>query len=640
MHLSEIRIKNFRSFKDETIHLDKYICLVGPNGSGKSTILLALNVFFRNTSSAPVDLHNLSDEDFHHKNTASPVEITLTFENLSEKAQEGFKAYYRSGKLVVSAIAKWDPLTETAVVKQYGSRLVMPAFKLYFEALENKAKVKELQSIYAKLKKKFSDLPTASTKGDMETSLRGYEESHPEKCKFLLSENQFYGWSKGDNRLTKHLQWIYVPCVKDASTEQDEGRNTALGQLLDRTIRSQVSFQEPIDELRKSVTESYNELIQKEQHVLDSLSSSLTTRIQEWTHSGTKIALQWHYNPDKSFTINDPLAKLAVGEHSFMGEIARLGHGLQRTVFVSLLQELAESDEQSESTLLLGFEEPELYQHPPQARHMASLLEKLSEKNSQVLLSTHSPYFVPSKGFENMRMIRKENNLASKISQATYEEITNKIADSLGEEPRPPTSMLATIAQIMQPSQNELYFANVVVLVEGIEDIAYLSTHLKLSEQWNEFRKYGCHFIVGAGKSSMSRPLAIAKTLDIPAFVVFDADSNANERKLENHSRDNKCLLSLCGINDAEPLPSETLWHEGVVMWHSNIEDVVSNDFGLDVWEAAETKARNDNGFMEGVRRKNTLLIAATLEELFNNDKQSDILDKACNKILEFAKKQ
>ena len=255
--------------------------IVGENGSGKSTILLALNVFFRNTSSAPVNLHHLSDEDFHHKNTANPVEITLTFENLSENAREDFKAYYRSGKLVVSTIAKWDPQTETAEVKQYGSRLVMPAFKQFFEALDKKATATELKGIYAKLKEDYSDLPTASTKTGNETALREYEESHPEKCEFLLSENQFYGWSKGENRLRKHLQWIYIPCVKDASTEQDEGRNTALGQLLERTIRSKVSFQEPIDALRKSVLESYGKIIQQEQHILDDLSSSLTKRIQE-----------------------------------------------------------------------------------------------------------------------------------------------------------------------------------------------------------------------------------------------------------------------------------------------------------------------------------------------------------------------
>jgi len=67
MKLSEVRIKNFRSFDDETINFDDYTCFVGPNGSGKSTILQALNVFFRNSTGSFVNLHMFGDEDFHHK---------------------------------------------------------------------------------------------------------------------------------------------------------------------------------------------------------------------------------------------------------------------------------------------------------------------------------------------------------------------------------------------------------------------------------------------------------------------------------------------------------------------------------------------------------------------------------------------
>lgn len=48
MILESVRIQNFRTFKDETIHFDNYNCFVGPNGSGKSTVMNALNVFFVN----------------------------------------------------------------------------------------------------------------------------------------------------------------------------------------------------------------------------------------------------------------------------------------------------------------------------------------------------------------------------------------------------------------------------------------------------------------------------------------------------------------------------------------------------------------------------------------------------------------
>jgi predicted ATP-dependent endonuclease of OLD family len=42
MKIESVRIKNFRSFADETIPFNDYTCLVGPNGAGKSTIPCAL----------------------------------------------------------------------------------------------------------------------------------------------------------------------------------------------------------------------------------------------------------------------------------------------------------------------------------------------------------------------------------------------------------------------------------------------------------------------------------------------------------------------------------------------------------------------------------------------------------------------
>ncbi len=638
MRLTEIKIKNFRSFEDETIVLDDYTCLVGPNGAGKSNVLQALNLFFRNTAAASVDLLKLSDEDFHHRNIERPVEVELKFEQLSPDAQEDFKAYYRSGKLIISAVAAWDPQAGCAEVKQYGSRLVMAAFAPYFAANENKAGAAELRGIYSELRRQFSDLPAVTTKGDMESALRAYEEGHLEQCELVSSPNQFYGWSKGENRLRKYLQWVYVPAVKDATTEQDEGRATALGQLLERTIRSKVNFQEPIDELRKDVANKYETIIKKEQNVLDGLSDSLTHRIQEWTHSGTKIRLNWHYNPDKSFTVNEPLARLAVGEHDFLGELARLGHGLQRTVFVSLLQELAANEEGGMPTLLLGFEEPELYQHPPQSRHMASLLEGLSTKNAQILLSTHSPYFVSGKGFENIRMIRKSSDDRKSItSQVTHKNISDQLAEALGEAPRSLTSTMAAIEQIMQPSQNELFFASVVVLVEGIEDVAYISTHLSLTGRWDEFRRHGCHFVIASGKQNLSRPLATAQGLGIPVFVVFDSDAEANRNNPGNHPRDNRCILSLCGVHDADPMPQDMYWGDNVVMWQSNIADVVHSDFGREVWDSSEHTAKQEQGFLDGVKRKNSLLVTATLEVLYKQGKRSKILEQLCARILKFA---
>jgi DNA repair exonuclease SbcCD ATPase subunit len=133
MRISKIRITNFRSFADAEIELTPYAALVGPNGGGKSTILCALNVFFRATDFVGSKNSELVEEDFHRKNTKEPIEITVTFADLSAEAQREFAEYYRGGILVVTARAIFDPTTRLAIVKQYGQRKIMEPFREFFE---------------------------------------------------------------------------------------------------------------------------------------------------------------------------------------------------------------------------------------------------------------------------------------------------------------------------------------------------------------------------------------------------------------------------------------------------------------------------------------------------------------------------
>ena len=167
MRISSVRIENFRSFKDETLPLNNYACLVGPNGAGKSTVLTALKIFFRESENLPTDLSQLDQEDFHCKHTDKPIQITVTFTDLDDEAQEDFSDYVRQGQLVVSAVATFDGATGKAQVKQYGQRIGMRAFAPFFEAADAGKKVLELKEIYAGLRETCPDLSAPGTKDTM-----------------------------------------------------------------------------------------------------------------------------------------------------------------------------------------------------------------------------------------------------------------------------------------------------------------------------------------------------------------------------------------------------------------------------------------------------------------------------------------
>jgi predicted ATP-dependent endonuclease of OLD family len=616
---------------------------VGPNGTGKSAILMALNVFFQENTSTVTDVRTLSEEDFHHKNTKKPIRITVTLEDISKAAQEEFSLYYRQGKLVIFAEAAWDDNTQSAPVKHFGSRLVMSEFSGFFEAEKEGKRVTELREIYRGMRVKFPELSSESTKVAMISALREYEEKHLEKCVFIDEPNQFYGFTRGEYHLENYIQWVYVPAVKDASTEQEEGTKTALGQLLARTVRRKLDFSGEIEVLKDEVEEKYKDILTQQEDALNALELSMKKRLQDYVDERARLKLGWHYDAKASIAIREPLARANIGDADFIGEVARAGHGMQRGFLLAILHELVGNEEKGGPKLLLGFEEPELYQHPPQAQHLADVLERLShpENNAQIIVTTHSPYFVTSRGFENIRMLRKsQRERCSKINCTTYTKIENRLKGALGEEPKTPTNLMAIVNQIMHPSQKELFFTPIAVIVEGPEDVAFISSHLQLSDQWKQFRGLGCHFIVAGGKCNVSRFVAIAQELGISVFVVFDGDGDEeNTTEIEKHRRDNACILKLCGLDANDSIPKKTVWADNLVMWENNIGDKVRKDIGKDVWLESEIKVREDLMLHGGVKQKNTILITATLEELWKQEKKSASLIKLCGSILRYAEK-
>ena len=637
MKIGSVRIENFRSFEDATIPFDDYACLVGPNGAGKSTILTSLNVFFRVSENIPTDLSRLDNEDFHRKKTDCPIKITVTFTDLNKEAQEDFADYVRQGQLIVSAVATYDQAAGKADVKQFGQRLGMVDFAAFFEALGDRKNVADLKKIYIELQSTYKDLPKPSTKVAMVEALRAYESGHPDDCELIQSEDQFYGFSKGSNRLAKHIQWVYVPAVKDPTSEQVEARNSALGKLLTRTVRSKTNFDETVKTLRTNMQNQYQTLLNDHQHVLEEISTSLQGRLSEWAHPDAKLRLEWKQDPDKSVRVEEPWAHILAGEGDFEGELARFGHGLQRSYLLALLQELAGVDDSGAPTLVLACEEPELYQHPPQARHLASVLYRLSCDNSQVIISTHNPLFVSGEGFEGVRMVRKESGSdSSSISHMSFADVAKSVGAATGEQPTEPEGALAKIHQALQAGLSEMFFTRRLILVEGLEDMAYILAYINLLDRSEEYRQLGCHIVPVNGKSRLLQPLVIAKHMGIRTYLVFDADADKPDRNgsRAKHMKDNKALLTLAGAPNEEPIPDETFRGNGLTMWHSDIGSILQVEFGNDKWAEFCSRADKLYGHTGGLR-KNTLHIGASLAFAWDAGKRSPSLDRLCDEILD-----
>ena len=262
-----------------------------------------------------------SCEDFHRKNADRPIRITITFHALNQEAQEDFADYVHQGQLVVSAVAIFDETSGKAEVKQYGQRFGMLGLMPFFEALGEGTKVAELKRITLSSNKPIVSCPSPEPRRPWSKLFEVTKvivpisaSSSPARTILRLLE--------GANRLARHVQWVYVPAVKDATTEQVEARNSALGKLLARTVRSQTNFEETIKALRNNMQGQYQSLLDENQQVLDDMSKALQVRLTEWAHPEATLRLRWKQDRDKSVRVEEPWAHILVGEGDFEGELA------------------------------------------------------------------------------------------------------------------------------------------------------------------------------------------------------------------------------------------------------------------------------------------------------------------------------
>lgn len=370
----------------------------------------------------------------------------------------------------------------------------------------------------------------------------------------------------------------------------------------------------------------------------DGITDSLSKNLETWSNPGVSAKVNWKQDLEKSIKIEKPVAEIELCERGFLGELARFGHGLQRSFLLSIIQELSMVPDENQPTLILGVEEPELFQHPPQIRHLVEVLNNLALRNSQILVCSHSPFFIPGDKVEAVRMVRESGEPSvSNVTQVFYKDLSQSLKDA-GQKSLKEKGMIAKLYSSLNPLINEMFFCKVLVLVEGIEDSAYIYTSLTLSEKLNEFRKFGCHIVPVGGKNMLIKPIAIANLLKIPVFVVFDGDTDKKkECEIKEHRKDNGSIQSLLGEYKIEDWPETTKWSHNYVMWRTNITSTIKEEFG-DEWEKYKEKARSKYGQTSGLE-KNPLAIAYTLEEAWKSELKSSSLVQLIERLLRFAEK-
>jgi len=614
MILKRAHIVNFRSLRDVTVTFGKQTAILGGNGSGKSTILKAIERFYGPST-------NISVEDFFGKDIDNPINIGLTFTDFSDAEREVFVSHIDCNEMNVVRV--FDLKDGKTSGKYFGFIKGHTAFEMI---RSTEAQVQK-KNTYNELRKQnielYGDLPDVSKGSEIEAHLAEWESHHEDQCSVIRDDGQFLGFTNvARGSLSKSTSFVFIPAVKDAAVDAVDKSGTAIARLMELVVKSAVQRRKDFLEWQDRTSAEYKELVRPENlEELGNLAADLTKSLKT-LYEDTSVSLEWQ--PVTGFEIPLPGARVSLEDGGFQSSVERQGNGLQRAFILTLLQHLAratilnaqvqEKDEersaiQGETTsqsgvireirgvpeqhalipgLILAIEEPELYQHPTKQRHFARVLTKLSDgslpgvaANLQVVFASHSPYFVSTDRFDEVRLARRHpvegvGHKECRIQESTLQSVCSLLESAHNKLPGEFTEAgLRSRLHIVTPELAEGFFADLVVLVEGESDRAVLKAIAGVKKV--DFEALGIAVLPVNCKNNIDRPSAIFKSLGIPVYAIWDCDKKGENIEGEDT---NRALQRLFGSEEAEIVGAATRIEDCFACFEMNIEKMLDEEFG------------------------------------------------------------
>lgn len=565
MRLARIHVVNFRCLRDLAMSFDDVTVLVGANSTGKSSVLHALAWFFGGGS--------LTEDDVSGHQPGEQVTVGVTFTGFDDSDREALGSYVFGEEATF-----WRTWSAQGGEKLTGKGRAYPVFSAVREQDAAMAKRK----VYNDLRDTQPELhlPKVSSASAVDEALIGWEAAHSDQLEDGRTDaTHLFGFT-GQARLAHRMDFVLVPAVADPDAETTDARGTLLRQLLDRALGKQGAMRERLAELEQRVTNEMADIMSDEGGTaLSRLSSDVTGQLAQLV-PGSEVLLAAR---PPSVKVPSLSVDLRVADDGLNTIVGRQGHGFQRALLIAVVQQLAAvtatgghhgDDTQPEQALptppalVLALEEPELYQHPLQARHFAATLAALVDQAGapvQVCYATHSEHFVDPAHYDRLRRFQRRPNTPwpqSQVTQATVDRVVARLADGFKPDQVPLRVQMTLRRQVA-----EAVFAKAVVLVEGDSDVGLLQG---LADRSGGFDELGIAVVKGHNKRQLLIPWAILSELGVPSFVVFDGDAGLGARMLANgkdvadaHAaqcaarRENALVLRTLGVQGVEEPPTE-----------------------------------------------------------------------------------
>lgn len=529
MHITRIRIRNFRSIKDLDLPLEQTTVLIGPNNSGKTAILEALRIALtrrwgqRGTGFTEYDCR--LDQDDSDPKLAPPIEIEI---ELSEKEAGEWGEDLQAD---LEDTLQVDPVTNRVSI-------ILKVSCSWVESEE-------------------SYIPKWEFLGSDRAPLKG-------KGARLINMNRFF----------EYIPVFYLDALRD-SDDEFASRSQFWGRLLRSiNIPQQLSrrSQQVFDRLNKRLLDADPKI----SNIAKTLEGIGTVAMED-EPGGVGIRMV----PLKAW---DLLSRAQVilkttEKHPWL-PLGRHGRGVQSLSVIFLFQafvnELLQELFHKDTKPFLALEEPETHLHPQAAR---TLWRHVSELPGQKIVTTHSPYFVQHVPFRDLRLIRTDGSgtsfsslpsqfsakiphidtldefIAPRHRNLTYDKATQRISiigkmliqhysdlislyaghteeptirqdlKSVFEESQKFVSdaVLDDLEEHARRIRGEIFFARRWLIVEGQSDFILL--HALGEATGYSLDANGVSVIDAKNNGSPSNFCVLARALQIPWIAVFDNDA-------------------------------------------------------------------------------------------------------------------
>jgi CRISPR-associated exonuclease Cas4 len=526
MKLNKIEIEKYRTIENLSLSLADLLILIGENNCGKSNILRAIELFYQDSA------RSIDDECYYFKDCGTPVSIAITYDRIedSEKEHRVLKNWIYNEEIKVKKVIQQDPDTGKHSMQYFGwqAKPVQGHFDLSrFD--EYKAQIKQLVEEHGLPDYFKTDKGTIT-----QTSYKAGIQKHIEKGLVDMGDP---GWSDNPGGYKEVFgkllpRFYFVPAVKDAQDESKTTQQTVFGKLINdltnRIVSTNPKFEDvkqQLDGLKKYLNKGPdgedNERLQEIKD-LESMLSEMISESMPNTSVGIEIV-----TPELIDLFKDTIVNI---DDSLPTSIGAKGHGLQRALVFAYIRAYAkfmneisvpEGEDPIFNNFILAIEEPELYLHPNGQRKMFNVLHEISA-NDQVILCTHSNFFVNMHNYNNIVIVKRDNNgptgscqYVGDIFEAEEEGVKNRL------------KKVFRCLSLFDLSRSEMFFAKKVVLVEGDTEkfmIPYCASKLVDLDKKYDLTANNICVVECGGKYNIHIFMRVLNNFEIPYVVLHDVD--------------------------------------------------------------------------------------------------------------------